>query len=61
MVDRLGDLLATVIRVVQGTLELIADVEPKAVVVLWSLLLDKILDTSITAKATPRRVRTVCS
>jgi hypothetical protein len=54
LVDGLGNLLALVKGVEQGALELVARVQPQAVVVLGPQFVNGVLDARVSAVATPR-------
>jgi len=51
LVERLGNLLSTVERVEECALELVANIQPEAVVVLGTLLLDDCLDAGVATVA----------
>jgi hypothetical protein len=51
LVERLGNLLATIEGVEQSALELIANVQPEAVVVVGAAFFDSRLDASISTVA----------
>lgn len=55
LVEHLGNLLATIVAVEQGTLELITGVEPKAIFDIGALLLNHMLDTGIASVASSLR------
>lgn len=59
LVQGLGNLLATIEGVEKGSLELVSDVEPQAVVVVWPLLFHHSLDAGVTAKAPALRTSAV--
>lgn len=61
LVQSLGDLLTAVVGVEQGALEFIAHVEPQAVIVLGSLGINHVFDTSIAAITAALGACAVCA
>ena len=51
LVENLGNLLATIVAVEQGTLELVTSIEPKAVFDIGTLIFNHMLNASIASVA----------
>jgi hypothetical protein len=61
LIECLADLLSAVERVEERSLKLVADVQPEAIVVLGTLLVDHCFDTGITTVAAAFGLCAICS